>query len=261
MRFAKRLDAVPPYCSRSSSGRSPRSAARAWAEQPGDRRSRPADGRKSWSRPWQRPPRPAHAPVPDQPRLGRAARGRRGLLSRALRRRARPGLGDRARPRRQGGGRSHRAGAARPRRHLLSPDTGYPPYTSGPLFAGAEVHYLPLRAEHGFLPRARRDPGRGARARESALPRLPEQPDRRRRCARLLRARGRARARTPGRRPRQRVFGALLRRLPRAELPRDAGREGGRRRDLLALEGLEHDRAGAPASSPATPRWSSATGS
>jgi LL-diaminopimelate aminotransferase len=34
----------------------------------------------------------------------------------------------------------------------LSPDPGYPPYTSGPLFAGAEVRYLPLRAEHGFLP-------------------------------------------------------------------------------------------------------------
>jgi LL-diaminopimelate aminotransferase len=34
----------------------------------------------------------------------------------------------------------------------LSPDPGYPPYTSGPLFAGAGVHYLPLRAEHGFLP-------------------------------------------------------------------------------------------------------------
>jgi len=34
----------------------------------------------------------------------------------------------------------------------LSPDPGYPPYTSGPLFAGADVHYLPLRAEQGFLP-------------------------------------------------------------------------------------------------------------
>jgi LL-diaminopimelate aminotransferase len=34
----------------------------------------------------------------------------------------------------------------------LSPDPGYPPYTSGPLFAGAEVHYLPLEAKHGFLP-------------------------------------------------------------------------------------------------------------
>ena len=34
----------------------------------------------------------------------------------------------------------------------LSPDPGYPPYTSGPVFAGAEVHYLPLLAENGFLP-------------------------------------------------------------------------------------------------------------
>jgi LL-diaminopimelate aminotransferase len=34
----------------------------------------------------------------------------------------------------------------------LSPDPGYPPYTSGPLFAGADVHYLPLRSEQGFLP-------------------------------------------------------------------------------------------------------------
>jgi LL-diaminopimelate aminotransferase len=34
----------------------------------------------------------------------------------------------------------------------LAPDPGYPPYTSGPVFAGAEVHYLPLTAEHGFMP-------------------------------------------------------------------------------------------------------------
>jgi LL-diaminopimelate aminotransferase len=34
----------------------------------------------------------------------------------------------------------------------LSPDPGYPPYTSGPVFAGAGVHYLPLREELGFLP-------------------------------------------------------------------------------------------------------------
>ena len=34
----------------------------------------------------------------------------------------------------------------------LSPDPGYPPYTAGPVFAGAEVHYLPLREESGFLP-------------------------------------------------------------------------------------------------------------
>jgi LL-diaminopimelate aminotransferase len=34
----------------------------------------------------------------------------------------------------------------------LAPEPGYPPYTSGPLFAGARVEYLPLRAERDFLP-------------------------------------------------------------------------------------------------------------
>ncbi|HKO74282.1 MAG TPA: LL-diaminopimelate aminotransferase [Gaiellaceae bacterium] len=34
----------------------------------------------------------------------------------------------------------------------LAPEPGYPPYTSGPLFAGADVHYLPLRAENEFMP-------------------------------------------------------------------------------------------------------------
>ena len=34
----------------------------------------------------------------------------------------------------------------------LAPDPGYPPYTSGPVFAGAEVRYLPLREENAFTP-------------------------------------------------------------------------------------------------------------
>ncbi|MGH2922135.1 MAG: LL-diaminopimelate aminotransferase [Gaiellaceae bacterium] len=34
----------------------------------------------------------------------------------------------------------------------LAPDPGYPPYTSGPVFSGAHVHYLPLAEENGFLP-------------------------------------------------------------------------------------------------------------
>jgi len=34
----------------------------------------------------------------------------------------------------------------------LAPEPGYPPYTSGPLFAGAEVCYLPLTEEYGFMP-------------------------------------------------------------------------------------------------------------
>ena len=66
----------------------------------------------------------------------------------------------------------------------LAPDPGYPPYTSGPVFAGATVHYLPLREENGFLPDLERAPER-----EAPLPQLPEQPDRRDRRARLLRAR------------------------------------------------------------------------
>lgn len=34
----------------------------------------------------------------------------------------------------------------------LSPEPGYPPYTSGPVFSGADIHYLPLTAENGFFP-------------------------------------------------------------------------------------------------------------
>jgi LL-diaminopimelate aminotransferase len=34
----------------------------------------------------------------------------------------------------------------------LSPEPGYPPYTSGPVFSGAEVHYLPLTEENSFYP-------------------------------------------------------------------------------------------------------------
>jgi LL-diaminopimelate aminotransferase len=34
----------------------------------------------------------------------------------------------------------------------LAPEPGYPPYTSGPLFAGADLQYLPLREDLGFAP-------------------------------------------------------------------------------------------------------------
>jgi LL-diaminopimelate aminotransferase len=34
----------------------------------------------------------------------------------------------------------------------LAPDPGYPPYTSGPVFSGANVHYLPLTEDNDFLP-------------------------------------------------------------------------------------------------------------
>jgi LL-diaminopimelate aminotransferase len=34
----------------------------------------------------------------------------------------------------------------------LSPEPGYPPYTSGPVFSGADIHYLPLTAQNAFFP-------------------------------------------------------------------------------------------------------------
>ncbi|HVD25187.1 MAG TPA: LL-diaminopimelate aminotransferase [Gaiellaceae bacterium] len=34
----------------------------------------------------------------------------------------------------------------------LSPEPGYPPYTSGPVFAGGEIHYLPLTEKNLFFP-------------------------------------------------------------------------------------------------------------
>jgi LL-diaminopimelate aminotransferase len=43
----------------------------------------------------------------------------------------------------------------------LSPEPGYPPYTSGPVFSGADVHYVALTPENGFFP---------------ALEEIPEEP-------------------------------------------------------------------------------------
>jgi LL-diaminopimelate aminotransferase len=34
----------------------------------------------------------------------------------------------------------------------LSPEPGYPPYTSGPVFSGADIHYLPLTEVNHFFP-------------------------------------------------------------------------------------------------------------
>jgi LL-diaminopimelate aminotransferase len=34
----------------------------------------------------------------------------------------------------------------------LSPEPGYPPYTSGPVFSSADIHYLPLTPENRFFP-------------------------------------------------------------------------------------------------------------
>ncbi len=138
----------------------------------------------------------------------------------------------------------------------LAPDPGYPPYTSGPVFSGANVHYLPLAAENGFLPDLGSAPDGAA-----ALPQLPEQPDRSDGRGRVLHASRRLGTRArDDRRPRQRVLGDHVRRLPGTELPRGARREGRRRRDLLALEGLEHDRLARGLDRRQPRSWSSATG-
>ena len=56
------------------------------------------------------------------------------------------------------------------------------------MFAGGDAYYLPLREENDFLPDLDAVPRDVAEAREAALAELPEQPDRRRRRPRLLRA-------------------------------------------------------------------------
>ena len=105
----------------------------------------------------------------------------------------------------------------------LASDPGYPVYTGGPILAGATPELLPLVPELGFAPDLERDPGRGRRQGPADVPQLPEQPERRDRPRGLLRDGRllRPRARDP-RRPRQRLLGDDLRRLRRAELPRDA---------------------------------------
>ena len=106
-------------------------------------------------------PRPGHAPVPDEPRLRRVPRGRGRLLPRPLRRRRstrRPRSSPRSAARRPSATSASRCSTRAT--SCLSPDPGYPPYTAGPA----------LRRRGGALPAARRgerlppgprlDPGR-----------------------------------------------------------------------------------------------------
>ena len=126
----------------------------------------------------------------------------------------------------------------------LASDPGYPVYTGGPILAGAEAELLPLRARARLRARtSTRSRPRTLEAARLIFLNYPNNPTGAvvpegffERVVEL-----RPRARDP-RRPRQRLLGDDLRRLRRAELPGDAGGEGGRRRGLLALQGLQHDR-------------------
>ena len=126
----------------------------------------------------------------------------------------------------------------------------------GAAFAGARVEPLPLLERNGFLPDLdeveRLGPDR------ALLGQLPEQPDRRDRAARVLRA--------PGRRsPREHDFLALLGRGVQRALVRRAAalgararRPGERRRLPDALQALVDDRLPLRASSPPSPEIVSA---
>ena len=187
---------------------------------------------------------PATHDYPTNHGTKRVPRGRRVLLPRPVRRRPRGRRRDRPRAGREG-----RRLARRADRASIPATSAWRRIPATRRTRRGRSSPAPSRTtcrceeKNGFLPDLDSDPGGRPRARQPALPQLPEQPDRRDRARGLLRTSGRVRPRQrPHRRPRQRVLGDLLRGLPRPELPRDARGEGGRRRDLLAVQGLEHDR-------------------
>ena len=247
MRFAKRLDAVPPYlfaelerkvAEASAQGVDVISLGIGDPDLPTPPAVVEALGRGG--------ARPAHAPVPVEPRH-RASSARRRPTSTATasassstRTEVIPALGGK-----EGIG------------HIASPSSTRATSRSRPTPA-TRLHLGPrLRGRRGALPAAARGERLPARPRgdPAEVPRArtcSSSTTRTTRPARSCRAASSSGpssspAARPDRRPRQRLLGGHLRRLPRAELPRDAGREGGRRRGLLALEGLEHDRLALPA--------------
>ena len=126
----------------------------------------------------------------------------------------------------------------------LSADPGYPVYTGGPLIAGADPVLMPLLPEHGFTPDldAISDADR-ARAKLMFF-NYPNNPTGAIVRPGLLRARSSTFCAGTDilAVSRQRLLRDDLRRLPRAVVPRDARRQGRRRRGLLVVQGLQHDR-------------------
>ena len=172
------------------------------------------------------------------PRARAHARGDRGALPRRLRRRAR------SRARGRGRSRARRPAIvelalvlADEGDTVLLPDPYYPDYPSGPALAGARLETFPLRRRRGL--------GAGPRRRR-------RRPRRSTSTTRRTRARSaRPTACSPTRsRWAERTGGAVVHdaayidlvfdgRAP-GELPRDAGREGRRRRDVVDVEDVRH---------------------
>ena len=121
---------------------------------------------------------------------------------------------------------------------ILLPDPYYPDYPSGLALAGARLQTVPLDPEAGWAPDLDAAPPAAA-----LFLNYPSNP-----CAvcapgghvRGGGSLGRAHRRL--RRPRRRLRRSRLRRPPARELPRDAGREGRRRRDVDDVEDLRHGR-------------------
>ena len=209
MQPSSRLERIPPYLFAELERKIAREARRGHRRDlAGHRRPRPADARRSSSRPCRRR-WPTPAPTATRPTAGARSSARR---SRDFYERRFDVDDSTPRPR------SFPPIGAKecifnlnlafldPGDVALAADPGYPVYTGGPLLAGGEPVLMPLVPELRLRARPRRHRRRRPRARPADVPQLPEQPDRRRRARRVLRPGGRvrARARHP-RRPRQRL--------------------------------------------------------
>ena len=126
---------------------------------------------------------------------------------------------------------------------VLAPSPGYPVYRTSTLFAEGVLHELPLTAGNGFLPDLDAIPADVARRAKLLFVNYPNNPT--------------SAVAPPSFYDEVVAFareheivvvsdnaysGDRLRRLPRPLVPRDRRRHGGRGRDALALEDLQHDR-------------------
>ena len=125
----------------------------------------------------------------------------------------------------------------------LAADPGYPVYTGGPILAGSEPAIMPLVPERGFAPDLGAISAETARRARLLFVNYPNNP---------------TGAVVPDGFFEELVAFARehdvlivhdaaytrddLRRIRRAVVPRHPGRQGGRRRGLLAVQGLQHDR-------------------